>query len=78
MPDIANLEQDVNQIKLELKTISTKVAVIENDLKYTATKGDVSQLEAKMEHSMRNLIMWVVSSIIAMTGIAFAIARYVK
>lgn len=78
MPDIVNLEQDVNQIKLELKAISTKVAVVENDLKYTATKGDVSQLEAKMGHSMRNLIMWVESSIIAMTGIAFAIARYVK
>ncbi len=78
MPDIVNLEQDVNQIKLELKAISTKVAVIENDLKYTASKGDVSQLEAKMERSMRNLIMWVESSIIAMTGIAFAIARYVK
>jgi len=94
MPDIANLEHDVNQIKEELKVISTKVAVIENDLRYTATKADVEQikeqlkhmstkadvcqLEARMEHAMRNLIMWVVSSIIAMTGIAFAIARYVK
>ncbi|MBI5428449.1 MAG: hypothetical protein HZA02_09265 [Nitrospinae bacterium] len=71
MPDIANLEQDVNQIKVDISAIKT-------ELKHMATKADVSQLEAKMEHAMRTLIMWMVGSIIAVSGIVFTLARYIK
>ncbi len=71
MPDIANLEQDVNQIKVD-------IAAIKTELKHMATKADVSQLEAKMEHAMRTLIMWMVGSIIAVSGIVFTLARYIK
>lgn len=78
MPDIANLEHDVNQIKVAVVSLQDNqasmredVAAIKAELKHMATKADVEQMG-------RLLVMWMVGSMIAVSGIVFAVARYIR
>ncbi|MBI5428510.1 MAG: hypothetical protein HZA02_09575 [Nitrospinae bacterium] len=73
--DIIQIEQDVNQIKGDIVSLKSDLrnlyTKIETELKYMATKADVEQMG-------RVLVMWMVGSIIAVSGIVFAVARYIR
>ena len=77
MADIATLEHDIAGIKAEMKHFATKadLEAVKGDLRsdLEAVKGD---LRAEIERMGRTLIMWNVSSMIALAGIVVAIVKF--
>jgi hypothetical protein len=77
--DIARIKEDIAGIKAEMKHFATKAdlealkGTLNSDLE--ALKGD---LRTEIEHMGRTLIMWNVSSMIALAGIVVAIVRFMK
>lgn len=74
---LGNVEKDVGDIRV-------KVSAIEATLPHLATKTDMAKLEAaintvdgKIASSALRLIQWMIGTMIALTALAFAIARYV-
>jgi hypothetical protein len=66
--DIGQMKGDIASLKSDVRNLSTK---IDSELKHMATKADVEQMG-------RLLVMWMVGSMIAISGIVFAVARYIK
>lgn len=69
MADIATLEQDITRIKDDLSALKTDMAAIKAEMKHLAAKEDVERMG-------RTLIMWNVSSIIAIAGIIVAVVKF--
>ena len=64
---VANLERTVADVRESMARMEAKIDSID---RYGATKDDVSRLES-------TLIKWMVGTVIAVGGLAFAIARFV-
>ena len=69
--DIASLRTDMGKVKEDVTSLKADMIGIKAEMKYFATKAD-------LEHMGRMLIMWNVSSIIALTGIVVAIVRLLR
>ncbi|MBI5427666.1 MAG: hypothetical protein HZA02_05215, partial [Nitrospinae bacterium] len=71
------LEQDIHQIKEDVAALRKEIAVLHEDqavlkaeMKHFATKEDVERMG-------RTLIMWNVSSMIALAGIVVAVVKLI-
>ena len=84
--DIARIKEDIAGIKAEMKHFATKadLEVVKGDLRsdLEAVKGDLrAEIEAvrsEIEHMGRVIIMWNVSSMIALTGIVVTIVKFLE
>ena len=82
--DIASLKTDMTVIKAEMKYFATKedIADIKAEMKHFATKADLEavkgDLRTEIEHMGRTLIMWNISSMIALAGIVVAVVRFMR
>ena len=76
--DIASLKTDMGRVKEDITSLKTDMAVIKAEMKGFATKEDLQMVRAEIEHMGRTLIMWNVSSMIALAGIVVAIVRFMK
>ncbi len=72
------VEQDIARIKEDITLLKTDMTVIKAKMEYFATKEDLQMVRAKIEHMGRTLIMWNVSSIIAVVGVVVAIVRFLR
>ena len=75
MADTHTIEQDIVSLKAEVKYLATKedLQVVRTEIE--AVRGD---LKADIERMGRTLIMWVVSAMIALTGVFAAITKLIK
>lgn len=78
MADTATLEQDIARIKEDITSLKTDMAVMRSKMESFATKEDLQMVRAEIEHMGRTLIMWNVSSMIALAGIVVAIVRFMR
>ena len=69
MADIADLEHDIARIKEDVAFLKRELDVLQVRSEYFATKADV-------EHMGRVIIMWNISSMIALAGIVVAIVKF--
>ncbi|MBI5428305.1 MAG: hypothetical protein HZA02_08530 [Nitrospinae bacterium] len=72
MADTVTLEQDIHRIKEDIASIKAEMKHFATKADLEAVKGD---LRAEIERMGRTLIMWNVSSIIALTGIVVAVVK---
>lgn len=79
---LSAVEADIARLKIDVARISTDVAVIASNY---ATKADIAQIEtniAKLETNLANtvatMIRWYIATSMALTGLVFGIARYVR
>ena len=78
--DIGQMKGDIASLKSDVRNLSTK---IDSELKHMATKADVEPMKfmatkADVEQMGRLLVMWMVGDMIAVSGIVFAVARYIR
>lgn len=76
------IEQDIAKIKEDVASLKMDNAVFKTKMESFATKADLEMvkgdLKADIERMGRILIMWNVSSMIALVGIVVAIVRLLK
>ena len=73
--DITRIKEDIAGIKAEMKHFATKadLEAVKGDL-----KAEIEAVKGSIEHMGRTLIMWHVSSMIALAGIIVAIFKFMR
>jgi hypothetical protein len=73
--DVSVIKTDVSGILAQLPHLATKADVAQ--LPHLATKADVAQLKADVSDAKTSIVQWIVSTVIAVAALAFAIAKFV-
>ena len=76
--DITRIKEDVASLKQDMVRVKEDIAGIKGEMKYFATKADLEAVKGSIEHMGRTLIMWHVSSMIALAGIIVAIFKFMR
>ncbi len=80
--DIASLKTHMARVKEDVTSLKMDVAGIKAKMESFATKADLEavkgELKTDIERMGRILIMWNVSSMIALVGIVVAIVRLLR
>lgn len=73
--DVSVIKTDVSGMLGQLCHLATKADVA--PLPHLATKADVALLKADVSDAKTSIIQWMVSTVIAVAALAFAIAKFV-
>ena len=73
---LTELEHRVRGVEGKVDGVHTTCTRIETSTAHLAKREDISRLETLIERKENHLLKWIIATVIAVTGIAFAIARW--
>ena len=77
--DLALIRTDVSAVMAQLPQLATKAdfCAVTALLPHLATKAEFISVRAEISDAKASIVQWIVSTIIAVAALAFAIARFV-